>query len=591
MSFNQDAAALLDEIARMLELLGEDRFKVNAHARAARAVESYPKDLKAIADDPKALTAIEGIGPKIAAKLSEFAEKGVMTEHAELVARVPSGLLDMMRVPGLGPKTVKAIWETLGVTDLPGLKTAIADGTIMDVPRMGAKTVENIAKSLETVEQGEQRMLLGRALPLAEMLQARIAAVPGVERVQYAGSLRRGKETIGDIDLLAVAAREHAETLREAFCTMPEVTQVLVRGETKCSVRLVFEKKTVQADLRIVPARSWGAALMYFTGSKEHNIRLRERALQRGLTLNEYGLFRLDDDETPHQHRPAPHGLDAAVAGETEESVFQALGLAWIPPELRESAGELGASLPADLVEPSHIRAELHAHTTASDGVMSIVELARLYERRGFHTLAVTDHSKSSVIANGLTPDRLRRHIKGIREAQREVPGITLLAGSEVDILADGTLDYDDDLLAELDVVVASPHAALRQDPSAATARLLKAIRHPLVHIIGHPTGRIIGQRDGLEPAMDEVCAAAAEHGVALDINAHWLRLDLRDTHARLALDMGCLLAIDCDTHHPDDADHLRFGVITARRAGCPKDRCVNTWTQARLLEWLKSKR
>ncbi|MFM9958692.1 MAG: DNA polymerase/3'-5' exonuclease PolX [Phycisphaerales bacterium] len=589
MSFNQDAADRLDEIARMLELLGEDRFKVNAHARAARAVEAHAADLKPIAHDTKALTAIEGIGVKIAAKITEFAESGAMSEHAELLTRVPAGLLDMMRVPGLGPKTVKAIWETLNVTDTAGLKAAIADGRIMQVPRMGTKTVENIKKSLETVAQGEQRLLLGRALPIAEALQSRLAEVAGVESVQYAGSLRRGKETIGDIDLLAVAPGPASERLREAFCTMPEVNQVLIRGETKCSIRLTFERKTVQADLRIVPAKSWGAALMYFTGSKEHNVRLRERALKRGVTLNEYGLFKLDDNDTPHQHRP--NGLEQAVAGDTEESVFKALGLPFIPPELRESVGELDAPPPTDLIELADVRSELHAHTTASDGVLSIVQLATLYQLRGFHTLAITDHSKSSVIANGLTPERLREHIRNIRAAQAEVPGITLLVGSEVDILSDGTLDYDDDLLAELDVVIASPHASLRQEPRLATERLLKAIRHPLVHVIGHPTGRIIAQREGLEPAMEELCAAAAEHNTALEINANWLRLDLRDTHARLALSKGCLLAIHCDTHHPDDAENLRYGVITARRAGCPQERCINTWERAKLVKWLKSKR
>ncbi len=589
MSFNQDVADRLDEIARMLELLGEDRFKVNAHARAARAVEAFAGDLKSIADDPKALTAIEGVGPKIAAKITEFASSGSMSEHTELLGRVPAGLLDLMRIPGLGPKTVKAIWETLGVTDPAGLKAAIADGTIMSVPRMGAKTVENIKKSIETIEQGDQRLPLGRALPIAEALGARLRAVPGVERVQYAGSLRRGRETIGDIDLLAVAPGRSAEALREAFCTMPEVKQVLSRGETRCSVRLLFDRTSVQADLRIVPESAWGAALMYLTGSKEHNVRLRERALKRGLTLNEYGLFRLDENPTPHQHRPG--GLAAAVAGRTEEDVFQGLGLVPVPPELREAAFDLEAPPPEGLLGVADIRAELHAHTTASDGALTIVRLASLYRQRGFHTLAVTDHSKSSVIANGLSPERLRAHIGAVRAAQREVDGITLLAGSEVDILADGTLDYDDDLLAELDIVIASPHASLRQAPRVATDRLLKAIRHPLVHVIGHPTGRIIGQREGLEPAMDELCAAAAEHGTALEINANWQRLDLRDTHARLALSKGCLLAINCDTHHPDDAENLRYGVITARRAGCPTERCLNTWTNARLLKWLRAKR
>lgn len=590
MSFNADLATALEEIARMLELLGEDRFKVNAHARAARAVEGEDSDLKAIAHDVKALTAIEGIGPKIAAKIGEFADSGKISEHEELLARVPGGLLEMMRIPGLGPKTVKAIWETLGLTTPAALKAAIADGSIMKVPRMGAKTVENIRKSMEVVEQGEQRLLLGRALPIAEMLVERLRAMPAVKRAAYAGSLRRGRETIGDIDLLVVAdegVAGAAEAVRAEFTGFPEVQQVLVRGETKCSVRLNIERKIVQADLRLVPDRSWGAALMYFTGSKEHNVRLRERALRRGVTLNEYGLFTLDDDPTPHQQREG--GLAKSLAGESEEQVYAALGLPLIPPELREDHGELDRPVPS-LISVGDIRAELHAHTTASDGSMSIVELARLYKSRGFHTLAVTDHSKSSPLAGGLSPERLREHIREVHAARSEVDGITLLAGSEVDILADGSLDYDDELLAELDVVVASPHAALRQEPEVATERLLRAIRHPLVHIIGHPTGRIIGQREGLSPAMGELCAAAAEHNTALEINANWLRLDLRDSHVRLALEKGCVIAINCDTHRREDAENLRYGVQTGARGGLTKDRCINAWEPGRLHAWLKSK-
>lgn len=590
MSFNADCAEMLEEIARMLELLGEDRFKINAHARAARAVESHAGDLRTIAGDAKALTAIEGIGPKLAAKISEFASTGGITEHRDLLARVPAGLLDLMRVPGLGPKTVKSLWETLGVTTPEALKAAIADGSILTVPRMGAKTVDNIRKSLETVERGDQRLQIGVAMPIAESLAGRLRAMPEVERVEFAGSLRRGKESVGDIDILVVASEGGAEAVRAAFTGFPEVQQVLARGDTKCSVRLLADKKHVQADLRLVPAASWGAALMYFTGSKEHNVRLRERALKQGMTLNEYGLFPLDDDPTPHQHRPAPGGLASSRAGRTEAEVFKALGCPYIPPELREDRGELNRPVPG-LIRIGDVRAELHAHTTASDGKLPILELAAFYKARGFHTLAITDHSRSSPLAGGLTPERLRHHITDIRSAQDQIEGISLLAGSEVDILTDGTLDYDDDLLAELDVVVASPHASLRQEPAAATDRLLKAIRHPLVHIIGHPTGRLIGHRDGLEPDMETLCAAASEHGTALEINANWQRLDLRDSHVRLALEKGCDIAINCDTHRPHDADNLRYGVTTGARGGLTAERCVNAWSADILREWLKSKR
>ncbi len=589
MSFNSDLARRLAQTADMLELLGEDRFKVNAHARAARVIGDHGADLRPIADQPGELTKIDGIGAKMAAKIGEFAATGEIGEHKELLTRVPPGLLDVLDVPGLGPKTVKALWETLGVTGIDDLKRVIVDGSILKVPRMGAKTVENITKSLATVESGAGRLNIGVATPIAEMLVARLEKTTGVERVQFAGSLRRGKETIGDIDLLVVAPGPGgAEAAREAFCAMPEVKQVLARGETKCSARLELDGVHVQADMRLVPAGSWGAALMYFTGSKDHNVRLRERALKKKLTLNEYGLFHLDDDPTPHQHREG--GLGKAVAGKTESDVYSKLGLPFIPPELREDQGELDREVP-ELIEIGDIKSELHAHTTASDGVMSIVRLAEHAKARGFHTIAVTDHSKSSVIANGLSPERLREHIKGVHAAREEVRGIHILAGSEVDILADGRLDYDDDLLAALDIVVASPHASLRQEPAKATQRLLKAITHPLVHIIGHPTGRIIGQRDGLEPDMKELCAAAAEHKTALEINASWQRLDLRDAHVRLAMERGCMIAIDCDVHAPEDSDNLRYGVVTGRRGGLTAERCVNTWTRARLEKWLKSKR
>ncbi|MBL8757512.1 MAG: DNA polymerase/3'-5' exonuclease PolX, partial [Phycisphaerae bacterium] len=343
--------------------------------------------------------------------------------------------------------------------------------------------------------------------------------------------------------------------------------------------------KSVQVDLRVVPEASWGSALMYFTGSKDHNVRLRERALKMGLTLNDYGLFPNDDHETPPQER----GIKP-VASRTEQEVFKALGLPYIPPELREDRGEVALKKTPTLVEVADIRAELHAHTAASDGELSIEDLARAAMARGFHTLAVTDHSKSSVIANGLSPERLRTHAAAVRAAGKHIKGITLLAGSEVDILADGSLDYDDDLLGTLDVVVASPHTALSQAPELATRRLLRAVEHPMVHILGHPTGRLILRRSGLSPDMGAIIAAAVEHRVALEINAHWMRLDLRDTHVKAAVDAGCLIAINCDVHASSDFDNLRFGVLTGRRGWLPPEQCVNTWAADRLHEWLRSK-
>jgi DNA polymerase (family 10) len=478
---------------------------------------------------------------------------------------------------------------------------------------------------------------------------------PGIAGLMPAGSLRRGKETIGDIDILVAmkpGPEETAGTVMERFRAMPGVVGVLAAGDSKSSVRVAInhdlarwgDKKatktaddalaseteavtpdmspqtsgsgpSVQVDMRVVPLDRWGAALMYFTGSKEHNVRLRERALGMGLTLSEWGLFPNDDDKVPpHQRGVKP------VAAATEEEVYAALGLAWIPPEVREDRGEIEVSelapvkvsakghtkagtggtpvppaaageKPWALVDLADIKAELHAHTTASDGSLSIIELANEAKRRGFHTIAVTDHSQSSTIANGLRPDRLRRHIEAIRQAASEIKGITLLAGSEVDILADGRLDYDDELLAELDVIVASPHAALTQDGPTATARLLRAIEHPLVNILGHPTGRLINRRRGMEPDMAALYAAAAACGVALEVNAHWMRLDLRDIHVRGAVDAGCLIAIDCDVHERGDYDNLAFGVMTGRRGWLKPARCVNTWEAKKLHSWLKRDR
>ncbi len=595
---NRSLSQIFEQIAQMLELLGEDRFRVIANDRAARLIGDASEDMVAIAAGTggrKKLMAIDGIGAKIADKIIEFAETGAVQEHQELLGRVPAGLLQVLEIPGLGPKTVRAMWQSKQVESLADLKRIIDDGSILEVPRMGAKTVQNIKEAMAFSEKAADRTPLGQAAPVAELIAERLRKLKkaGVHEVVAAGSLRRGKETVGDLDFLASAS--HPEELAKAFTSMPEVQKVLASGATKCSVRLDFNGVHLQADLRLVPQESFGAALLYFTGSKEHNVRLRERALKQSLTLNEYGLFPEDDDPAPPQQRGVK-----AVAGKTEESVYKALKLPWIPPEAREDreleaiASEEGAH---DLITFEDIKAELHAHTTASDGRLSIADLARCAKDRGFHTIAVTDHSQSSAIAGGLDPDRLRRHIDALREVNEATQGITILAGSEVDILADGALDYDDDLLAELDIVVASPHASLRQDPKTATARLLKAVRHPLVHILGHPTGRLINRREGFFPDIPAIAAAAAENGVALEINANWMRLDLRDTHVRAARSApggdgkGALIAINCDVHAEEDFDNLRYGVLTARRGGLAAEGCVNSWSARKLHAWLKSKR
>jgi len=402
----------------------------------------------------------------------------------------------------------------------------------------------------------------------------------GVKKLEYAGSLRRGMETIGDIDLLAVTTDPDA--LSSAFQSMAMVERVLAGGETKSSVRVIGG---IQVDLRILPEDSYGAALLYFTGSKAHNIVLRERAQKKKLTLNEYGLF--PDDGKP---RPHERGIKAR-ASKTEASIYKALGLPFIPPELRENSGEFDLTKTPQLIELDDIKAELHAHTVASDGHLTIEQLVQEAKEHGFHTIAVTDHSKSSIQANGLSPERLLKHIEAVREAASRAKGITVLAGAEVDILIDGCLDYDDKLLEQLDIVIASPHASLKQAAAVGTERLLCAIKHPLVHIIGHPTGRMIGRREGLPLDIHKIIDAAVEHNVALEINANPYRLDLRDTHVKAAVQAGALIAIDTDAHGAHDFDMLRYGILTARRGWLTPEGCINTWTNAKLMKWLKKKR
>lgn len=616
MSANEALAVLLEDMQAMMELLGEDSFRASAHGRAARTMRDLPADVMSM--ERAALLAIDGIGPKLADKMMEFVASGRIAEHAALAAQVPPGLLTLLGVSGLGPKTIRAMWQTLSIVDIPSLERAIADGTLLTLPRMGQKAVEKIRASLAVVKAGTDRLPLGRAWVVAESIAARLRAMPGVARVEPAGSLRRGKETVGDIDIL-VAMKPGYEAgsaaIGEAFRADANVVAVLAAGDTKSSVRvsLAYDLgrwknakeleplpkdegveppaaapvgRSIQVDLRVLPASVFGAALMYFTGSKEHNIRLRERALSMGMTLNEWGLF---PEDTSTKVSPQDRGV-AAVASATEEDVYAKLNCAWIPPEAREDHGELDAG-PMDLVTIKDIKAEFHAHTTASDGSMEIAELVKRAQDRGFHTIAVTDHSQSSTIARGLRPDRLRRHIDAVHEVGAKVRGIRVLAGSEVDILVDGTLDYDDELLALLDIVVASPHAALTQDAPAATARLIRAVSHPLVHILGHPTGRLVNRRAGLSPDMARLIAAAVEHKVALEINSHWMRLDLRDTHVRQAINARAMIAIDCDVHEPGDFDNLRFGVMTARRGWCTREACVNTWPRAKLDTWLKKGR
>lgn len=570
---NQTLAYLFAEMADVLEILGVDRFRVNAFRRASRVLDGLTDDIASIGPDIKALTGIEGIGRGTAQRIAEFLETGNISDRGELMSQIPGGLIELLSIPGLGPKTIGLIWKQAGVESLDDLKEQLQHDDLAELPGLGPKKLENIRKSISFSESSGDRVHLGTAMSLARWFVSKFIEFDEVQQVEYAGSLRRGQETIGDIDLIVAADPKSAKTISNAFKSLPPVTEVLVNGTTKTSVRTT---DGLQVDLRIVPPESYGAALMYFTGSKEHNIVMRQRAISRKMRLNEYGLLK----------------GKMTVAGRTEKEIYRALDLAPIPPELREDRGEFNLAesdeLP-DLIKLSDIRSELHAHTTASDGKWTIKELALAAAERGFHTIAVTDHSKGQAQANGLTNERLEQHISEIRQVAGQLKKkITILAGSEVDILSDGKLDYPNSLLEQLDVVVASPHAALSQDPKKATTRLMQAIDNPHITILGHPTGRLLLRREGLSPDMRQVIAAAYERGIAIEINANTWRLDLRDTHARAAIEAGVKLAINTDAHGPGDLDQLLYGVVTARRAGATKHDIVNCLSREALNRWIK---
>jgi len=580
MNVNQELADIFDRMGKLQQLLGANRFRVIAYERGAQALENLSEDIRDYADDLNGLMDIDGIGEGLALKIKEYLDTGKMEAYDDLVAQVPRGVVELLDIPGLGPKTVATLWKQGGVEDVESLKKGIADGSLEGLPRIGKKSLDKIRKAIDFRETAGGRVRIDQALPVATRLVDILSRVEGVHRIDYAGSLRRGRETIGDIDLLCSC--DAPEKVAQTFRAIDGVEEVLLSGQTKTSVRI---RRGLQVDLRIVRDDQYGAALMYFTGSKEHNVALRERAIDRDLRLNEYGLWQADDAD---QDDAEP------VAAREEADIYQALDLALIPAEMRERRGEIEAAesgnLPA-LIALGDIQAELHAHTTASDGHLSIEDLAAEARDRGYHTIAVTDHSRSQIQANGLDAERLEAHIQRIRQANDTVAGITVLAGTEVDILSDGKLDYPNSLLKELDIVVASPHAALQQDTKTCTRRIRKAIDNPYVQIIGHATGRLIGKRPGLSPDMKALFDAAVANGTVFEINANPHRLDLKDIHARALLEAGGMLAINTDAHAASDFDLLRYGILTARRAWITPDRVVNCFDEDQLTQWRKIKR
>ncbi|MFQ5491052.1 MAG: DNA polymerase/3'-5' exonuclease PolX [Phycisphaerae bacterium] len=571
---NGELSRAFELIGDLLEITGADRFRINSYRRAARVVKECPEDLSLVAAEGR-LGTLAGVGKSTAAKIEQFIETGTIDLLDELSAELPEGLPALLEVPGLGPKKVAALHHELQVGSLKDLKRAIKDGSIEKLAGFGATSVKRVADGIALLEASAGRTPLGLAMPIAESLAAALLKLEPVRRVAVAGSLRRGAETVGDIDLLCDSDR--GEDVIQAFVQQPGVKRVLGSGATKGSISLELpSKKEVCAQLRVVPAESFGAALQYFTGSKEHNVRLREMAVKKGWKLNEWGLF---DGESQ-------------IAGADEAEIYEKLGLALIPPELREDRWEFEKGFdPSTLIQQEQIRGDLHMHTTASDGRSTIEEMTKAAKALGYEYIAICDHSKSSTIANGLSIERMTRHIQAIRTADKKVRGIAVLAGCECDVLADGSLDYPDDILAQCDWVVASIHSALSGGKVPPTERTLRAMHNPYVCVIGHPTGRLINRRAPMKLDMAAVVRAAAETGTALEINASWQRLDLKDLHVHQALQAGAWLSINTDAHSTDGLKGMANGVTTARRGGAPTEQVLNTLSLADLRAWVAKKR
>jgi DNA polymerase (family 10) len=566
-------ADLFNRIADLLEIKGEVIYKILAYRKAAESLQNLGRDIYEVRREG-GLSQIPGVGKAISEKIEELLDTGRLEFYQKLTADVPDSLADLLQIPDLGPKKIALFWRELGVTTLPELEAAARAGKLRSLPGMGEKSEAKVIAGIESLARRSGRIPLGRAWPLAQELLSLLRAVPGVSAAEAGGSLRRMRATIGDLDLLAAAADSRA--VMDAFVNHPDVARVLGRGEAKASVEFVHG---VRAQLWVQPPDRFGTALQYATGSKDHNVRLREMAQKLGLSLSERALTRAD-------------GSEILCAG--EEEVYAALGLPWIPPELREDRGEVQAaravSLPA-LIQTGDLHAELHTHSTWSDGKLGIEAMARQAMARGLSVLAITDHSQSLGVAGGLSIAEVARQRAELDAAQRAVgDGILLLQGAEVEIRADGSLDYPDKTLAGLDIVIASLHSGLRQPREKVTERTLNAIRNPHVDIIGHPTGRMLPDREGADLDMEAVFAAAQEHQTALEMNAHPSRLDLDDVYARRAAEMGIPLAINTDAHAAPDLDLLHFGVATARRGWIVPQQVINCWPAEQLTGWLRSR-
>jgi len=568
-SRNFEVAEKLNQLADVSEILGENTFKVRSYRNAARVIESTAEDIAELSAQNKLLD-LPGIGEGIAKKIVEYLASGHIRVLDDMLGKVAPGLLELLDIRGLGPKTAKLLFDERHIDSITRLKEALDKGELVGLPNMGEKKIANIAHNLAFLEVSKQRMLLNVAMPLAEYILSELCRIaPQESRIAYAGSLRRGKETIGDLDF--IAAGDHLEDLISKFVKLPLIKRVEGRGDTKATIET---EEGVMVDLRVVATDQWGAGLLYLTGSKAHNVALRGRARDMGLTVNEYGIIRLKDN--------------ALIASREEDDCYAALGLPYIEPELREDSGEIDAALAGKLprlVELSDVKGDLHLHTNASDGLADLHTMVEACQKRGYRYCLITDHSQSLHIAHGLEIERLLARGEEIASLNKAQDKIRVLWGTECDILTDGALDYPDEVLAKLDIVIASVHTAFGKDP---TGRTIKALGNPQVDIVAHPSGRVITAREAFDLDVEAVAKAAAEHGKALEINSFPDRLDLADRNARLARDLGAGISINTDAHAPEHLDYMKYGIITARRGWLEARDIINTWELEKLLAWAK---
>jgi DNA polymerase (family 10) len=564
---NKTIAHVFYETADLMEVNGDDSFRIRSYRRAAEAIEGLPQQVSGLADNPKELLDIPGIGKSMASNIQSLVQTGKLQLHQELLQKYRPSMLELLKIQGLGPKTIALIWSAFQVSDLAGVEKLAKEGKLQTLPRMSEKGEQKILKAIEDYRRISGRFLIDEADRTAARLAEHLKHVKGIDAVTPAGSLRRGRETVGDLDVLitgpcCVDDKQRAALIEE-IAHFAGIEQILAKGDNKVSFKL---HTGLQVDVRTLSPDSYGAGLQYFTGSKNHSVSLRQRALKMGFTLNEYGLTRLKDEKR--------------VAGKTEEELYQTLKLDWIPPELRESTGEIEAAekheLP-DLITLQDIRGEVHMHTVETDGKNTIEEMADAAKLRGYQYIAITDHSKNLAMANGLDDKRAVKHIARIKDANDRIDGITIMTGIEVDILSDGALDLSDSVLEQMDVVVASVHSAFSQEREQMTDRLLTAISNKNVAILGHPTGRLQLRREAYQFDFEAVLKTAAEKQVAMELNAYPDRLDLNDVHLRMARDRGVKIVINTDAHHTSHFEKIKYGILQARRAWLTAKDVLNT--------------